>query len=186
MTLRKTGSRMLFAGIVVAASANAPFFRALAVEAEPPYSVLVSASEARVVFPMAELDTWEWCLPETRQLDLEYSWTATVANGEQGYTFGFFLFKCLRSGPTRGAFDMLLRAGQMGVTELHSSGGGGRFMKDVKVATVTSAARLTLVVRDARTLRLLFSERPVQATLRAQLPGEPNVIREVPITYSQP
>ena len=179
-------ARMLFVGsIVVAASANASFFQPLAAQAAKPYSAFVSPTEARVVFSVPVSAEWEWCRPETSNAGLEYRWTATVTNGEQTYTFGFYLFKCLRSGPTRGPFDTLLRAGQMGVTELQP-GIGGRFLRDAKVSAVTSASRLTLVVQDANTLRLLFSERPMHATLRAHLPGELEVIREVPIIYSQP
>jgi hypothetical protein len=181
MRIVTTYARMFVVGMALAASANASFFQALAAQANP-YSAFVSPTEARIVFSVPVVAEWEWCRPETRNLDLEYRWTATVQNAEQAYDFGFYLFKCLRSGPTRGTFDTLLRAGQIGVAEV-LPGIGGRFLRDAEVGAETSTTQLTLVVTDAKTLRLLFSERPMRATVRVQLPGEPEMIREVPIIY---
>ena len=73
----------------------------------------------------------------------------------------------------------------MGVAEV-LPGVGGRFLRDAKVGAETSTTQLTLVVKDANTLHLLFSERPIHVTLRMQLPGEPETSREVPIIYKQP
>lgn len=176
---------MLVVGIVVAASSNASFFQPLAAQAAKPYSAFVSPTEARVVFSVPVMAEWEWCRPETSNAGLEYRWTATVQNGPQAYTFGFYLFKCLRSGPTQGTLATLLRAGQMGVAEVQP-GIGGRFLRDARVSAETSTTQLTLVVKDARTLRLLFSEQPMHVTLRVQRPGEPEMIRDVPIIYKQP
>jgi hypothetical protein len=183
MRMVTTHARMFFVGLAVVASAGAASFQTLAAQAREPYSALVAPTEARVVFPVAVLGEWEWCRAETSNLALEYRWTATVQNGEHAYTFGFFLFKCLRSGPTRGTFDTLLKGGQLGVTELNQI--GGRFLQEAKVGAVASATHLALVVNDAKTLRLLFSERPTHATLRTRLPGTQDMIREVPIVYSQ-
>jgi hypothetical protein len=184
MRIVTTYARIFCLGVGMATSANASFFQPLVAQADP-YSAFVSPTEARVVFSVPVVAEWEWCRPETGNPDLEYRWTATVQNGEQVYTFGFYLFKCLRSGPTRGTFDTLLRAGQMGVAEV-VPGVGGRFLPDAQVGAETSTTQLTLVVKDAKTLRLLFSERPLHVTLRMQRPGEPEMIRDVPIIYKQP
>jgi hypothetical protein len=182
MRLMTKRNAVFIAGLAVVATAAVSIdLPAVTAAAQEPFTIAVAPAQARVVFPLPALSEWEWCLPDTRDLGLEYQWTAEVSNNDAVYSFGVFLFKCLGSGATHGDFNALLRSGQIGVFE--SVPTGGRLIREAKVAAETTANQLHLVVKDARTLRLLFSERPPAATLRVQHPGEPLVARQVTIGY---
>jgi hypothetical protein len=170
--------------LVVGAGANqAPLIAAE--QASEPYTVVVGPSEARVVFPIPARDEWEWCQLETRALNLEFEWSATVENQGQRYAFGFFLFKCLGhgSGPVKGSLANLLRDGQIGVSQ--RSDVGGQFLGRFKVGAMIAANQIHLVVTDPATLNLLFSDRPAVATLTVRRPGEGPASLDVPVAYQR-
>jgi hypothetical protein len=181
---RMTAVRNVFITVTLAATIAAWLPAALVAQAAEPYTIVVTDSDARVAFRLSTAGEWQWCLPDTRDAGLEYSWTATVDNRGHSYAFGFFLFKCHHPGATNGRFDALVRAGQMGVSELEP--GAGHFLTEMRVDLQTSPEGLTLIVNDAKTLLALFSDRPPHATLKMHRPGAPDVIREVAIRYARP
>jgi hypothetical protein len=146
------------------------------------YTAIVSSTEANFVFELPKREQWEWRLPETRLAGLEYSWGVTVQSSpDHRYGFGFNLFNFPSMEPSRGDLRALLRAGQWGVGEVfpdHSSA-----VETMKIQGIASANRLVLTVNDPKTFQRLFSERPPEATFTVRLPGQPVVVRTVPVTY---
>ena len=145
---------------------------------------MVAPTRARFVVPLPERATWEWCLPETRALGLEYRWTVEVQNQNETYDFGYTLFNCQHHGPTSGDVRALLEAGQMNVWKAAPT--GLSLVNDAHVRVDAVGNRLVIAVDDPKTLRLLFSDQPMRATFIVQLGGEDVVRQDAPISYSQP
>src|SRR4051812_15388084 len=84
-----------------------------AVETRPdaPFTAVVSASGARLFFPLEDRREWIWYLSTTPDNEREYEWSGEVENGGTRYQFGFFLFKPQGTTTARGGFRALLPPG---------------------------------------------------------------------------
>ena len=145
----------------------------------PTYQATVSTQQARFLFPVATQPVWEWNLASTRDNTLEYMWAVELQNGDSAYQFGYFRWK--GSLPRSGDLERLLQAGQHSVFALSSA--GGSLVPTARVTVLHDDPYVAVIIDDAQTLRLLFSERPSQSVFRTVIPGEPVVIQVVDLQY---
>ena len=149
--------------------------------AVPGFTARVTSTGARFVFPLANRPTWEWNRPTTPDNHAEYMWAVQVDNGGRAYEFGFYRFKFAGAKPARGSLGDLLFTGQQTVAE--RSGPQASVLAEARVSVTEERGRLVVGVEDAKTLQLLFSDRPRRAVFRIEVSGEKGVTREVQVEY---
>lgn len=150
---------------------------------EPPYTAVVSPTEARFVFPVSAREVWQWNSSAIRDNVQEYQWQVRVDDRGRTGSFGYALVKLPGADPAQGSLAELLRAGETGVwrpgnpsTKIESTG-----------VRVEPGADGQLVVRitDPATLDRWFSARPDSVTFVSQLPAQLTpYTRRAPVTYS--
>ena len=150
----------------------------------------VSATDARLVIPVARAARWQWYRSTTPQDYREYAWEFVVAapfgeGAARTYRFGSYLFKPTGATPASGALADLLAAGQATVWEPTASGGSAAAWGQIAVEALGDSAVAIRITAPA-TLARLFAHRPATATVIALTPEARETSVTVPITYAQP
>jgi hypothetical protein len=144
----------------------------------------VHVGRAEAVFSLRRelsLLEWQWYLPKTAGNALEYAWLVALENESQVYRLGFSLFKPPGASPRKGSLADLLRAGQVDIWKTRDQ--KLELVDGARAEVSLSADRLPLIVRDEKTLQLLFSEKPERAVLHVLRAGEPEVATATVIRY---
>lgn len=163
------------------------------------YQATVNDNEAVFTFPISPTVKYEWCPG-----GLQYSWTIKINSNNQDFELGYFMFTAMGASPCgQGNIRKLLREGQFSLFRQSGESGSlitgvteeGRFAtyednfsddflaEKTVVSGFVSGNKLIIKVSGAKTLQLLFANRPQYITFESQI-LEKKRSTTVPVTYT--
>jgi hypothetical protein len=162
------------------------------------YHATVDENEAVFTFPLVPTQRYEWCPG-----GLQYAWTVKIHSENQDFEFGYFMFTAMGASPCgRGNIQKLLREGQFSLYKQNDGSGAmitgvaeGRFVtyednfsdeflsEKTIVSGLASQNQLTIKLSGAKTIQLLFADRPKYLTFESQI-LEKKKSMNVPVTYA--
>lgn len=163
------------------------------------YHATVGKNEAAFTFPLVPIQKYEWCPG-----GLQYAWTVKLNLNNQDFEFGYFMFTAMGASPCgRGNIQKLLREGQFslfrktdesdsqiaGVTEAgclatYQDNYSDEFLVEKTIVSgFANQNKLIIKLSGAKTLRLLFANRPKYLNFESQILEKITSI-SVPVTYT--
>ncbi len=126
----------------------------------PPRAGDVRDGAAFFHIPLPAIQEYAWRVPMGGAIFIEYAWVIEIVNRGETHRFGFMLWNQGDQSEGRGGIDALLSAGQAGGWRVESDGSFG-LQPELQIDLSATESHLEIVVRDAATFDVLFSDSPL-------------------------
>lgn len=160
---------------------------------ENEFKAIVTADEARFIFPVGKKDRWEWNVMEggtPNQGKLDYVWQVQIAGGwqkENGIILGFYHES--KGQPQRGDFSTLIASGQVAGVRANKVPipGGPHYATNITGLTGVSVQLIcesvVIFVNGKENVQNVVLSQPEQVRFRAEQPGTAPRGEDVSVTY---